>query len=171
MSNVESKERRSESGAGNVADDDCGCGKKAPLTGGRKLREVAVGDSLPPLEKPPISTTQLVQYAGASGDFNRIHFDDPFAREAGFPSVIAHGMLSMAFFGQLVAAWAGGADRVARLSARFKSPTFPGDRITVGGEVAARDEAAHTVELTLWAKKQDGTVTLEGGATVRLGGD
>jgi len=126
-----------------------------------------MSEPLPPLEKPAITTTQLVQYAGASGDFNRIHYDEPFAKEGGFPSVIAHGMLSMAFFGQLVADWAGGPHKVVRLAARFKAVTFPGDRITVGGEVGKRDEAAGTIELKLVAKKPDGTVTLEGSATVR----
>jgi len=134
----------------------------------RSIAEVRVGDLLPSLEKAPINTTQLVQYAGASGDFNRIHYDEPFAKEGGFPSVIAHGMLSMAFFGQLVADWAGGPAHLARLATRFKAVTLPGDRITVGGEVVARDEAAGTVELKLVAKKPDGTVTLEGSATVRL---
>lgn len=133
-----------------------------------RFEDVRVGDALPPLEKPPITTTQLVQYAGASGDFNRIHYDDPFARDAGFPSVIAHGMLSMAFFGQLVADWAGGPQAIARLHARFRAVTFPGDRITVAGEVVARDEAARTVELELSARKPDGTVTLAGAATVRF---
>jgi acyl dehydratase len=134
----------------------------------RAIASVHVGDALPPVDKAPITTTQLVQYAGASGDFNRIHYDEPFAREGGFPSVIAHGMLSMAFFGQLVADWAGGPQHIARLAARFKAVTFPGDRITVAGEVVARDEAAGTVELKLSARKPDGTVTLEGSATVRL---
>ncbi|HEX9104678.1 MAG TPA: MaoC/PaaZ C-terminal domain-containing protein [Polyangia bacterium] len=134
----------------------------------RTIASVRVGEALPPVEKPAITTTQLVQYAGASGDFNRIHYDEPFARDGGFPSVIAHGMLSMAFFGQLVADWAGGPQTIVRLGARFKAVTFPGDRVTVGGEVAARDEKAGTVELKLFAKKSDGTVTLEGSATVRL---
>ena len=133
-----------------------------------RFEDVRVGDALPTLEKPPITTTQLVQYAGASGDFNRIHYDEPFARDAGFPSVIAHGMLSMAFFGQLVADWAGGPQSILRLHARFRAVTFPGDRITVGGEVVARDEAARTVELDLSARKPDGTVTLSGAATVRF---
>src|ERR1700749_1688324 len=84
-----------------------------------RFEEVRVGAPLPSLEKPPITTTQLVQYAGASGDFNRIHYDEPFAKEGGFPSVIAHGMLSMAFFGQLLTTWAAGAS-VVRLHARFK---------------------------------------------------
>jgi acyl dehydratase len=127
-----------------------------------------VGEALPPVEHAAITTTQLVQYAGASGDFNRIHYDEPFAKEGGFPSVIAHGMLSMAFFGSIVADWAGGPHKVVRLSARFRAVTFPGDRITVGGEVTARDDAAGTVTLKLFAAKPDGTVTLEGAATVRL---
>jgi acyl dehydratase len=131
-------------------------------------RDAKVGDALPPVEKPPITTKQLVQYAGASGDFNRIHYDEPFAKEGGFPSVIAHGMLSMAFFGSLVADWAGGPHRIVRLSARFRAVTFPGDRITVGGEVTARDDAAGTASVKLWAKKPDGTLTLEGAATVRV---
>src|SRR5947209_2210326 len=134
----------------------------------RAIASVHVGDALVPVDKAAFTTMQLVQYAGASGDFNRIHYDEPFAKEGGFPSVIAHGMLSMAFFGQLVADWAGGPEHVARLAARFRAVTFPGDRITVGGEVTARDEAAGTVELTLFAKKADGTITLEGSATVRL---
>ncbi len=54
------------------------------------------------LVKEPVERIQLVKYAGASGDFNRIHYDEPFAKAGGFPSVIAHGMLSMGFFGQLV---------------------------------------------------------------------
>ncbi|HEX4460854.1 MAG TPA: MaoC/PaaZ C-terminal domain-containing protein, partial [Polyangia bacterium] len=94
-------------------------------------------------------------------------YDEPFAKEGGFPSVIAHGMLSMAFFGQLVGSWAG-ATTIARLSARFKAVAYPGDRITVAGTVTARDEAARTIELTLHAKKADGTVTLEGAATLRF---
>ena len=81
--------------------------------------------------------------------------------------MIAHGMLSMAFFGTLVADWAGGPQHVARLSARFKAVTFPGDLITVGGEVVACDAATGTVELKLFARKADGTLTLEGSATVR----
>ena len=134
-----------------------------------RFEDIRVGDTLPLLEKPPITTTQLVQYAGASGDFNRIHYDEPFAKEGGFPSVIAHGMLSMAFFGQLIGSWAG-ANPIARLSARFKAVTLPGDRITIGGEVTARNDAdgERTIELKLYARKSDGTVTLDGTATLRF---
>ena len=132
-----------------------------------KFEHVQIGAALPPLVKPAITTRQLVEYAGASGDFNRIHYDEPFAREGGFPSVIAHGMLSMGFFGELVAAWAG-PESVARLQARFKAVTFPGDVITVEGEVASKDEARRTADLKLTARNQKGAVTLEGSATVKL---
>jgi peroxisomal enoyl-CoA hydratase 2 len=133
----------------------------------RKLDDVRVGDALPALPKAAITTRQLVEYAGASGDFNRIHYDEPFAREAGHPKVIAHGMLSMAFFGQLLADWAG-PQAIVRLAARFKAVSYPGDVITVEGEVTAKDDARRTVEVKLSARNQAGTVTLEGAATVRL---
>ncbi len=132
-----------------------------------KAQDVKLGDALPPLTKPPITTRQLVQYAGACGDFNPIHYDDPFARAGGYPSVIAHGMLSMGFFGQLVTTWAG-PGAVERISARFKAVTFPGDVITCTGEVVEKDEAARTAVIKLIAKNQAGAVTLEGSATIKL---
>jgi acyl dehydratase len=131
------------------------------------LDEVKPGLALPPLTKPPITTKQLVQYAGASGDFNRIHYDEPFAKAGGFPSVIAHGMLSMGFFGELVSRWAG-PTRVRRLGARFKAVAFPGDVITVEGTVSEVDAQACTALIQLTAKNQKGVVTLEGTALVQL---
>jgi acyl dehydratase len=127
--------------------------------------KVQVGDVLPPLVKAPIERIQLVKYAGASGDFNRIHVEEGFAVEAGYPSVIAHGMLSMGFLGQLVAAWVG-PTRVRRITARFRAVTFPGDTVTCRGEVVAVREGE--VDLRLWTTRQDGTVTIEGTATVEL---
>jgi acyl dehydratase len=122
-----------------------------------------VGDRIEPLITAPIERIQLVKYAGASGDFNRIHVEEQFAREAGYPSVIAHGMLSLAFLGRLLSDRFG-PDRVRRVSARFKAVTLPGDTITCHGEVIAvrPDE----VDLKLWTTKSDGTVTIEGSATV-----
>jgi acyl dehydratase len=117
------------------------------------------------LVKPAITTKQLVQYAGASGDFNRIHYDEPFAKAGGFPSVIAHGMLSMGFFGELVARWAGAAN-VVRITTRFKAVTLPGDVVTVEGVVT--EVAGGTANIQLTARTQKGQVTLEGSATVRL---
>lgn len=124
---------------------------------------ISVGEEIPPLCKPPIDRTQLVRYAAASGDFNRIHHDEPFAKEAGFPSVIAHGMLSMGFLAELLTRWAG-PQAVLRLDVRFRAVTYPGDVITCRGRVTGfRTESGRDiVELAVWCENQDGTKTAEG---------
>lgn len=93
------------------------------------------GDALPGLVKRPVSRTQLVKYAGASGDYNPIHFDDEAARAGGLEGVIAHGMLSMAFLGQFVEA-AFGAGSCRRLEARFRGMVKLGEVIACRGVVA-----------------------------------
>jgi acyl dehydratase len=87
------------------------------------------------LTKGPVTTVQLVMYAGASGDFNRIHYDLPFAQEAGLGGVIAHGMLSMGFAAQAVTDWAGPGAMVRDIAARFLTPVRPGDTVRFGGKV------------------------------------
>src|SRR5215831_3329945 len=62
--------------------------------------ELRVGDDLPPLSKPAIDRVQIVRYASASGDFNRLHLDEPYAHQVGFPGIFAQGMLPMAFVSQ-----------------------------------------------------------------------
>lgn len=128
-----------------------------------------VGDLLPPLVKAPVERIQLVKYAGASGDFNRIHVEEAFAQEAGYPSVFAHGMLSMAFLGQLLSDWVG-PQRVRRLGVRFRAVTWPGDVVTARGEVTAvrEEEGRRWAELKVWTETHTGTVTAEGSATVEL---
>lgn len=125
----------------------------------------SVGDKLPELVSAEITPRQLVQYAGASGDWNEIHYDEPFARSAGFPSVIAHGMLSMAFLGRLVAGW-GGPASVRRLTVRFRAVTYPGDIVTCSGQVVSVNGTK--VEVQLQTKKDDGTITLDGTAVLSL---
>ncbi len=92
------------------------------------------GDRLPEIVKAPVTRVQLVMYAGASGDFNPIHFDEEEARGRGLEGVIAHGMLSMAFLGQLAES-AFGAGRVRRLEVIFRGMVRPGDVITLRGSV------------------------------------
>ncbi len=92
------------------------------------------GEALPELVKAPVSRTQLVQYAGASGDYNPIHFDDEAARASGLAGVIAHGMLSMAFLGQLVEN-AFGAGACKRLEVRFQGMVRLGEVITCRGVI------------------------------------
>ncbi|MCW5751257.1 MAG: dehydratase [Alphaproteobacteria bacterium] len=94
------------------------------------------------LDRGPVTTVQLVMYAGASGDFNRIHYDLPFAQEAGLGGVIAHGMLTMGFAGQLLTNWAGPRAFVKAISARFVSSVRPGDTVRLRGTVTAIEPVA-----------------------------
>jgi acyl dehydratase len=128
------------------------------------LPPLSVGQSIGPIERGPITTRHLVEYAGASLDWNRIHYDEPFARAGGHPSVIAHGMLSMAFLGQLAAQLAGPTALLSALKARFRAVAYPGDVITIRGEVVSVTSDA--IDLKLTATRTDGTVVLEGSATL-----
>src|SRR5690606_20683004 len=87
---------------------------------------VNVGDQLPPLSVR-ITRAQLVRYAGASLDFNPIHWNERFATEVGLPGVIAHGMLTMALGGRLVTDWLGDPGRLIDYSARFTRPVVVPD--------------------------------------------
>ena len=93
------------------------------------------------LTSEPITTRQLVMYAGASGDFNLIHYDQDFARSAGLGGVIAHGMLTMAIAGRCVTDWAGAGWQVRSLSGRFLHPVRPGDQVEITLTVTGTDEA------------------------------
>jgi acyl dehydratase len=101
---------------------------------------IAVGDRFE-LAKGPVTTRQLVMYAGASGDFNRIHYDLPFAQEAGLGGVIAHGMLTMGFAAQLVTDWGGPSATVEAISARFLTPVRPGDTVRLEATITAVETA------------------------------
>lgn len=117
------------------------------------------------LRRGPVTTTQLVMYAGASGDFNRIHYDQPFAVQAGLGGVIAHGMLTMAFAASCVVEAFGLASRISRIDVRFTSPVRVGDVVEVTATVAGGGAAGHPVETTLTAEV-DGRVVLRGTAEV-----
>ena len=134
------------------------------------FEDVPEGSDLPSIEKPPIHKVQLVQYAGASHDYNLLHTDDEFARKAGMPSgVIAHGMLSMAFAAQLLSDWVGPAG-VRKVSVRFTAPTEPGDVVTAGGKVIKkyREAGENRLECEIWTRTQKGVVTTKGVGVVAL---
>jgi|SRR5690606_30934583 len=102
-----------------------------------RFEDIAVGSEFQ-LAVDPVTTTQLVMYAGASGDFNRIHYDQSFAEEAGLGGVIAHGMLTMAFMGRAVTDWSGEDAQVSHIAAKFTSPVRPGDVVVVTGTVSGK---------------------------------
>ncbi|USG63371.1 3-hydroxyacyl-ACP dehydratase [Brevibacillus ruminantium] len=98
-----------------------------------------IGKVFPPVDKGEITHTQLVRYAGASGDFNPIHTVASFAEQAGLDGVIAHGMLIKGFIGQAIESWCG-PDQLLRFSTRFRAMTRPGERIVVTGKVVNETE-------------------------------
>lgn len=85
-----------------------------------------VGTELPPLTVY-VTRAQLVRYAGASGDFNPIHWNERFAKEVGLPDVIAHGMLTMALGGRIVTDWLGDPGKLIEYSVRFTRPVVVPD--------------------------------------------
>ena len=91
-----------------------------------------------------VQRLSLVMYAGASGDFNPIHWNEPFAKAVGLPDVISHGMFTMAKIGQFVTDWSGDAGAVKRFKTRFTSPVVvpndSGNRVSVSGRVAKKLE-------------------------------
>lgn len=127
------------------------------------------GDVIPALVKEPVSKLQLVRYAGASGDFNLIHTDAETARSVGLEGVIAHGMLSMGFLGQLLTDFAG-PQGVRRLRVRFSRMVRLGDVITCRGLVReVRPEGGKAlVTLEVWAENQSGERVTAGDAEVLL---
>lgn len=109
--------------------------------GHQRFQAVSRGDRFV-LTKEPVTTRQLVMYAGASGDYNRIHYDHGYACEAGLGGVIAHGMLTMGFAAQCVTDWAGEGAFVRDLSGRFLHPVRPGDQVRITLEVVAKEDRA-----------------------------
>ncbi|MFD5734111.1 MaoC/PaaZ C-terminal domain-containing protein [Streptomyces sioyaensis] len=103
---------------------------------------VAVGTVLGPLTVP-VTRTDLVRYAGAAGDFNPLHFSDRSAQQAGFPSALAHGMLTMALATRLATGWSGDPAAVCEVAVRFTRPVpVPDDgvgaRLDIRGTVTAK---------------------------------
>jgi acyl dehydratase len=113
-----------------------------------RFADIEVGHRLPP-RSFRITRADLVRYAGASGDFNPIHWNERFAREVGLPDVIAHGMYTMALAARAVTDWAGDPGAVVDYSVRFTKPVVvpddgSGARLTVEGVVAAKLDGGPT---------------------------
>ena len=109
------------------------------------FHSIQAGAEIPALLKHP-TTRQLVMWAGASGDYNPIHYDKDFAQGRGLPGVIVHGQLVLAFLGQMVTDWLGGRGCLKKLSVSYKGMNLPGDAITCRGAGAsvAGDEPRST---------------------------
>ncbi|WP_327671316.1 MULTISPECIES: MaoC family dehydratase [unclassified Streptomyces] len=124
-----------------------------------KYADVEVGTELP-AQSFPVTRATLVQYAGASGDFNPIHWNEKFAVEVGLPDVIAHGMFTMAAAVRVVTDWVGDPAAVVEYGVRFTKPVVvpnddKGAEIEVSAKVAAKlDDNRVRVDLTAMSAGQ-----------------
>ncbi len=135
-----------------------------------KASEVAVGDTYEDVLVEDLKRTQLVMYSGTSGDYNPLHTDDPYCREAaGYPGVFAHGMLTMGMSGRLVTDRFG-AENVKRYGVRFTNQVWPGDDLKGKAVVdKIREENGETlVDLTITTTNQKGDVVVSGYATAKV---
>lgn len=133
------------------------------------LADVTEGAELPAFVVENLSRTDIVKYAGASGDFNPIHHDEAFAKSAGYPTVFAHGMLSAGFLGKCVTDFVGAAN-LRKYSVAFRAQVWPGDTLTFGGKVTKKLDAAgeKRIEGELVAKNQKGEVVITGAFTAAV---
>jgi acyl dehydratase len=133
-------------------------------------QNLKVGDSYEEVVIDDLSRTQLVMYAGTSGDYNPLHSDDVYTREvAGYPGVFAHGMLSMGLTGKMLTNYVGDG-RLTKYGVRFTNQVWPGDTLTATATVAEiRSEGSDQfVDLTLETMNQDGKTVITGSATARI---
>jgi acyl dehydratase len=116
-----------------------------------------------------IDLETLVRYAGASGDFNPIHYDDEYATAAGLDGVIGHGMLAMALVSEAVTNWIGDSGLVRSVAARFTGTYRLGDVLTVTGQVVGT--AGGVTQLALRCVNQDGAEIIGKASAAVLPGD
>ena len=137
-----------------------------------RASELKVGDTHEEVVVHDLSRTQIVQYAGASGDYNPVHSDEVFATKvAGYPTVFAHGMLTMGLTGTMLTDYVGDG-RLTYYGVRFTSQVWPGDTLTATATVESLgEENGHAiVTLKLSTTNQDGREVLSGEARARIDG-
>ncbi|MCY4451550.1 MAG: MaoC/PaaZ C-terminal domain-containing protein [Immundisolibacterales bacterium] len=135
-------------------------------------REFKIGDVHEEVLVEDLTRTQLVMYSGASGDYNPIHTDELYTREAaGYPGVFAHGMLTMGMTGRAITNLVG-AENVRRFGVRFTSQVWPGDTLTAATRVdAVREEGGERlVDFSVTTTNQNGETVLTGTATAIAAG-
>jgi acyl dehydratase len=132
--------------------------------------EIEVGSIHEQVVVENLTRTQIVQYAGASGDYNPLHSDEVFATKvAGYPSVFAHGMLTMGLTGRMLTDYVGDG-RLVRFGGRFRAQVWPGDDLTARAEITelTGSDGDAVVELVITTVNQDGAEVFTGTATARI---
>ena len=133
--------------------------------------ELQVGDEHTEVVVDDLTRTQIVQYSGASGDYNPLHSDEIFATQvAGFPGIFAHGMLTMGLTGKMVTNYVGDG-RLRSFGGRFRAQVWPGDTLSARAEVVdirSDGHGASVVELRITTTNQDGVEVFTGEATATI---
>jgi acyl dehydratase len=120
------------------------------------VRDVAVRSDIPSLSRV-VTREDVKAYADAGGDQNPLHQDETIARAAGFPGIVAHGMFTMGHLAACVSRWAGGPERIRRLTAQFRAPVYMGEEIVAAGRVKAVDAERGVALLECWVSvERDG---------------
>lgn len=127
--------------------------------------DVSVGDEAPAFSHT-LTRTDLVKYAGASGDFNPMHHDDVLAQKAGLPSVFGHGMFTMGMLGKAITDYVG-VGNLRSYSVRFTKQTWPDEELTTKVVVSAKREEGDEllVDLECSVANADGEAKVTGSAT------
>ena len=135
-----------------------------------KASALKVGDTHSECVVENLSRTQIVQYAGVSGDYNPLHSDEVYTTQiAGYPSVFAHGMLTMGLTSKMLTNYVGDG-KLTKFGVRFTNQVWPGDTLQSTATVdAIRTEGGqHFVDLKLSTVNQDGKEVVSGSATARI---
>lgn len=131
-----------------------------------KQNDLNIGDTYSECLVEDLKRTQLVQYAGSSGDYNPLHTDEIFTTKvAGYPSVFAHGMLTMGMTGAMLTNYVGDG-RLTKYGVRFTSQVWPGDTLNSTATVESVEDGI--VNLEVKTTNQDGAVVLSGYAAARV---
>jgi len=138
-------------------------------TGQIVYEDVEVGIEIPSLVKRT-TRRQLVQWAGASGDFYEGHYDKDFALAVGLPDVILHGRLKAAYLGQMLTDWIGLEGDLKKYNVRYRGMDLPDQDLTCKGKVTKKyvQDNEHLVELDIWTENPRGEKTITGTALVSL---
>ena len=135
-----------------------------------KKSEIKIGDSHKETLVEDLKRTQIVQYAGSSGDYNPLHTDEVFTKKiAGYPSVFAHGMLTMGMTGKMITNYVGDGT-LKKYGVRFTSQVWPGDTLESEAKIVdiREENGENLVDLEIVTTNQDGVAVITGSATAKI---
>jgi acyl dehydratase len=116
-----------------------------------RFEDLSVGQELPIFARI-VTPDDVEAYARASGDLNPLHREEEVARAAGFPGIVAHGMLTMGTLASALVGWLGDPTALTRLKVQFRSPVFLGERLESGGSVRSLEPETRTAVLEVWVR-------------------